>query len=150
MLFLKTVSRVLLAAALFASAGAAQAADANLLSNGSFEEGLANWGQRSQTEGVYQIQSPGHEGKNYARLQVNADSPQRDRQAVYFNRRDLPTAEGYYRLRFAVRSALQQGKGGARVVNFDGDTKVLSTFAPGGAGIPFISGTTPWTEYSYV
>jgi|GEM_PF-510180 len=120
------------------------------LSNGSFEEGLKGWGQRSQTPGVYQLLSPGHEGQQHARLQVTADNPQADRQAVYFNRRDLPTDPGYYRLRYAARSELTQGTGGARVISFDADTKVLVSTVPGAAGVPIIRGNTPWTEYAFV
>ena len=120
------------------------------LSNGSFEEGLKGWGQRSQTPGVYQFLPPGHEGQQHARLQVKDDDPLADRQAVYFNRRDLPTDPGYYRLRYAARSELAQGTGGARVISFDADTKVLVSTVPGAAGVPIIRGNTPWTEYAFV
>ncbi len=120
------------------------------ISNGSFEDGLKGWGQRSQTPGVYQFLSPGHDGQQYARLQVTADSPLADRQAVYFNRRDLPTDPGYYRLHYAARSELTQGKGGARIIQFDANTKVLSSTVPGASGVPSVSGKTPWTQYAVV
>jgi hypothetical protein len=129
--------------------GVAQAQPVEL-ANGSFENDMEGWGQRSQTASVYKIESPGHEGEKYARLQVTADDPQRDREAVYFNRRDLPTEEGYYLLSFAARTDLQQGKGGALVVTFDDKSQVLKAYAPGGFGVPMVTGQTPWTEYSFV
>lgn len=120
------------------------------LSNGSFEEGLKGWGQRSQTQSVYQFLSPGYEGQQHARLEVKASDPLADRQAVYFNRRDLPTDPGYYRLRYAARSALSQGTGGARVIQFDSNTKVLTSVVPGANGVPSVTGNTPWTAYEVV
>jgi hypothetical protein len=143
----KTFSKALFALAFCIGITNAQPIE---LANGGFENGLESWGQRSQTETVYKVESPGYKGEKFARLQVSADEPQRDREAVYFNRRDLPTAEGYYVFRFAARSDLQQGKGGARVVNFADKAQVLNSYAPGGNGVPLVSGQSAWQEYSYV
>ena len=120
------------------------------LSNGGFETGLQNWNKRTATENVYQIQSPGREGGNFARLQVSDDDTQADRAAVYINRTDLPIAEGYYRVSFAARSELKQGNGGARVVHFGDENAVLASLVPGVGGLPILRGDTPWQEYTLV
>lgn len=128
----------------------AAAQTAQPLSNSGFEKGLDGWGTRTTTEGVYTVLSPGFEGDKYVELKVSQGSPQRDRGAVYFNRRDLPVAPGYYQLHFAARSDLQNGSAGARIVSFDADGKVLLSSSPGATGIPVISGKTDWTDYDYI
>ena len=133
-----------------ATATSVRAAETVALANGGFEDGLTSWSQRGQTVTAAQIQSPGTEGKNFARLEIGADAPAFDRVAIYLSRRDLPMEAGSYRIHFAARSELTQGRGGARVVNFGADKKVISAFAPGAKGVPLITGTTPWTQYSYV
>jgi len=142
--------KVLLSLAVCGMMSAAWAQTPQPLSNGGFEDGLKGWGTRTTTAGVYTFVSPGFEGKQYARLKVTSDSPQRDRGAVYFNRRDLPTAPGYYRLHFAAQSDLQDGRAGARVVSFGADGKVLLNASPGAAGIPSIIEKTAWTDYDYI
>jgi hypothetical protein len=150
MLLPRQILRFFIISILLIGVSHAQAAEMVELPNAGFEDGLQSWGKRTATESVYKIQSPGHEGKNFARLQVTSDDPQMDREAVYFNRRDLPTAEGFYRIRFAARSELKQGSGGASIGNFDAETNLLSTANPGAPGIPSFAGNTSWREYSYV
>jgi hypothetical protein len=148
-LFSQTALGVL-AAILMIGASQTLAAEKIELPNAGFEEGLGDWRKRTATERAYQFLSPGREGKNFARLEVSDDDTQADREAVYLNRLDLPTEEGYYRVRFWARSELSQGRGGALLVNFDAENKVLSAYNPGATGIPDFGGNTPWTEYSYV
>jgi hypothetical protein len=149
-LFFNVVFGAIIAAFFAAVESATFAAEKIELPNAGFENGLEIWRKRTATERAYQLHSPGHEGKNFARLEVSDDDTQADREAVYLNRLDLPTAEGYYRVRFWARSELSQGKGGALLVNFDAENKVLSAYNPGAVGVPDFGGNTPWREYSYV
>ena len=145
----KLISCALALSTILATATSANAAEPVELKNGGFETGLAPWLLRAPSTIEPQILSPGYQGQNFARLEVGAAASERDREAVYLIRRDLPTEAGNYQIRFAARSSLTQGRGGARIVNLDADNKVLSSFVPGGK-IPLVQGQTPWTEYSFV
>lgn len=149
MIIIKFSSLALTISTILASAMVAHSAETVEFANGGFEDGLAQWQPRAGSAIEPQFQTPGYEGKNYAHLEVGADASQRDHEAIYLIRRDLPTVPGSYQIRFAARSDLTQGRGGARIVNIGADNKVLSSFVPGGK-IPLVQGKTPWTEYSFL
>jgi len=80
-------------------------------------------------------------------MTVTEDSSSTSKAAVYLARNDsnIPTATGWYRLTFWVKTDMTQGTVGA-YVNVGG-TQVA---AAGTDGWPLISGKTPWTHYSVV
>jgi len=140
--------KVLFAALLIVSSAWAQSANVSL-PNIDFSQQLSDWGTRTNTKHVYQIISKPNTAEKYFQFEIRDSDPQRDREGVYIQRRDLPVAEGYYQLQYRAQTALKKGRGGARIIIYNGDA-LTASYPPGRAGNPVFTATHDWTDYQFV
>lgn len=124
----------------------------HLLLNGGFEEGFKHWVLRG-TEGPVYTLVTGDEafaGNQAARMTVTETSPENAKNAAYVARIDLPREPGYYRMDFAMKTALTRGAMGPYVVTTKADGKYLTLANHGKSGVPIAKGATPWRDYWFV
>jgi hypothetical protein len=122
----------------------------NTLPNFDFSQGWQSWNKRTDTASVYAMTAAQGAEPGVVSLTVSPNDPEKDRAAVYYNRTDLPTAGGYYRLTFFARSALTAGRGGLSISSFGAENKMLLHTISGRKGLTPIRSTTDWTEYETV
>jgi hypothetical protein len=120
--------------------------------NGGFENGLQNWDMRGKTEPTYRnVSKPeAFEGEAAGQIVLDGGSTLDQRQGAYFARVDFPTEVGYYRLRYAAKTDLQQGEFGAALVAVGEDDKPLLAIYPGQNGSALVRGKSDWKEYSLI
>lgn len=118
------------------------------LTNADFEANtFGSWIKRGgEGAPTYEIVSGGAAGSSWcAKINVTTSSSALSQSAVYLSRSDFPTAAGWYRITFYMQTDLTQGVAGPYLTV--GGVQVL---APGKVGVPFVSGQTGWTMYSFV
>ena len=142
---MRTFIKVLLALFISTIPAAAQRIS---LPNSDFTHQLENWNTRTNTKRVYQIIPKANPAEKYFRFEIHDSDPQRDREGVYIQRRDLPVAEGYYQLQYRAQTALKKGRGGARIIIYNGDA-LTASYPPGRAGNPVFTGTRDWMDYQF-
>jgi hypothetical protein len=126
------------------------------LANGGFEQDLENWQTRTGPgDGqVYQVTTTAaFAGRKALQVQISPELQGRLKETAAVSREDLPTQAGYYRVRFAMKTALQKGSAGVYLVALgDGkdDKKVVARAVPGKEGVPEMDGQSAWREYSFV
>lgn len=149
--FLLVALLALLTSANFSFAQAQDGITKIEISNAGFEDSLKDWGTRFGPEKAYGVIADGaHEGTQSAFIALEAGSTPSLLSAAYFSRVDLPTAAGFYRLRYAAKTDLTQGIFGASVIGQDAEKNTAMVIVPGKSGVPVTKGKTDWTEYSII
>jgi hypothetical protein len=126
------------------------------LTNSGFEQKLAGWETRSGpgADKIYHVADDApHEGQQYLNINVPPGLDSRLAQVAAVSRDDLPVQAGYYRVSFAMRTALQKGSAGVYLValgNGKDDRKTVARAVPGEKGIPEATDQSAWREYSFV
>lgn len=135
----------------FSGCAAPLTAEAALLPNGDFQQGLSGWVLRGESSayGVVEGAQAWRRGRSGAII-LNEQSEAQHRQAAYFARRDLPTQPGYYVLEFALRTELTSGSAGAQVIVRGQDRQQKALAIPGEKGVVKVTGSTPWQLYRVV
>ena len=119
--------------------------------NGGFENGLIDWETRSdKTAYSATNKTEALEGEAAAQIVIEAGSTPDLKNAAYFARVDFPIEAGYYRLRYAAKTNLQQGEFGAALVAVGEDDKPLMAIYPGQNGSALVRSETDWAEYSLI
>lgn len=125
-----------------------------VLTNSGFESGaFSPWAVRAPVTGDsagYSIQSGSPEGTSYGQITITPGMSSSVKAAACLLQNTLPTAAGYYRISYWMKTDLYGGVAGAYIFGMNSANQVLVSLAPGKSGNPAVVGTTGWAQYTFV
>jgi len=125
-----------------------------VLANNGFESGaFSPWSIRTPSPGDsagYSIQSGGPEGAMSAQITVTPALSSSVKAAACLLQSTLPTAAGYYRITYWMKTSLYSGVAGAYIFGMNSGNQPVVLLPPGKSGNPAVVGTTDWAQYSFV